>query len=152
MQQDNPLYNEYADEELRVDLFQHQSDEETEGMKISICLLLFTCFTFLFFTHTHTHTYTCLQVISMKVVSFMQLFTLMILMTTIPLLLFNVLQTNSILCLQIILSWFLNTIFYAIHILTVTTKYNRLVHHILYYCVQHYFWKCSCFDLDIIII
>ena len=55
MQQDNPLYSEYADEELRVDLFQPPSDEETEGMKISICLLLFTCFTFLFFTHTHIH-------------------------------------------------------------------------------------------------
>ncbi|XP_011407489.2 PREDICTED: protocadherin Fat 4-like [Amphimedon queenslandica] len=31
MAQDNPLYGEYADEELRVDLFQPPSDDETEG-------------------------------------------------------------------------------------------------------------------------
>lgn len=57
MQQENPLYSEYADEELRVDLFQPPSDEETEGMKISSCLL-FICFTFLLFTHTHTYVFT----------------------------------------------------------------------------------------------
>lgn len=34
MQADNPLYGEYADEELRVDLFQPPSDDETEGMTL----------------------------------------------------------------------------------------------------------------------
>ena len=40
MAADNPLYGEYADEELRVDLFQPPSDDETEGT-ITINILIY---------------------------------------------------------------------------------------------------------------